>query len=382
MRLLKTHPLLSAINGLLIDLPVPSNISYFWNFGSLLAVVLVLQLATGIFLAMHYTAHIDLAFNSVEHIMRDVNWGWFIRYAHANGASMFFVLVYIHVGRGLYYGSYTKPRTMLWGIGVIILVAMMATAFIGYVLPWGQMSFWGATVITNLLSAIPFVGDDIVMWLWGGFAISNATLNRFFSLHYLLPFVIAGLVVLHIVALHEHGSNNPLGVDGNIDKIPFHPYYTTKDAAGLAVFILIFAAIVFYIPTAMGHPDNYIPANPLVTPPHIQPEWYFLFAYTILRSIPDKLIGVIALFGSLLILFVMPFAHTSNIRSSQFRPIAKFFFWLLVADFIVLTFIGACVPEHPYVIIGQLASVFYFAYFLVITPAVGILENKLLKLEL
>jgi ubiquinol-cytochrome c reductase cytochrome b subunit len=382
MRLLKTHPLLSAINGLLIDLPVPSNISYFWNFGSLLAVVLVLQLATGIFLAMHYTAHIDLAFNSVEHIMRDVNWGWFIRYAHANGASMFFVLVYIHVGRGLYYGSYTKPRTMLWGIGVIILVAMMATAFIGYVLPWGQMSFWGATVITNLLSAIPFVGDDIVMWLWGGFAISNATLNRFFSLHYLLPFVIAGLVVLHIVALHEHGSNNPLGVDGNIDKIPFHPYYTTKDAAGLAVFILIFAAIVFYIPNAMGHPDNYIPANPLVTPPHIQPEWYFLFAYTILRSIPDKLIGVIALFGSLLILFVMPFAHTSNIRSSQFRPIAKFFFWLLVADFIVLTFIGACVPEHPYVIIGQLASVFYFAYFLVITPAVGILENKLLKLEL
>jgi ubiquinol-cytochrome c reductase cytochrome b subunit len=382
MRLLKTHPFLSAVNGLLIDLPVPSNISYFWNFGSLLAVVLILQLATGIFLAMHYTPHIDLAFNSVEHIMRDVNLGWFIRYAHANGASMFFVLVYIHVGRGLYYGSYTKPREMLWNIGVIILVLMMATAFIGYVLPWGQMSFWGATVITNLLSAIPFVGDDIVMWLWGGFAISNATLNRFFSLHYLLPFVITGAVILHIVALHEHGSNNPLGVDGNIDKIPFHPYYTTKDAAGLAVFVLIFAAIIFYIPNAMGHPDNYIPANPLVTPPHIQPEWYFLFAYTILRSIPDKLIGVIALFASLLVLMVMPVAHTSHIRSSQFRPIAKFFFWTLVGTFIVLTFIGACPAEAPYVIIGQIASVYYFAYFFVITPAVGILENKLLKLEI
>jgi quinol-cytochrome oxidoreductase complex cytochrome b subunit len=382
MRLLKTHPFLSAVNGLLIDLPVPSNISYFWNFGSLLAVVLIIQLATGIFLAMHYTPHIDLAFNSVEHIMRDVNLGWFIRYAHANGASMFFVLVYIHVGRGLYYGSYTKPREMLWNIGVIILVLMMATAFIGYVLPWGQMSFWGATVITNLLSAIPFVGDDIVMWLWGGFAISNATLNRFFSLHYLLPFVITGAVILHIVALHEHGSNNPLGVDGNIDKIPFHPYYTTKDAAGLAVFVLIFAAIIFYIPNAMGHPDNYIPANPLVTPPHIQPEWYFLFAYTILRSIPDKLIGVIALFASLLVLMVMPVAHTSHIRSSQFRPIAKFFFWTLVGTFIVLTFIGACPAEAPYVIIGQIASVYYFAYFFVITPAVGILENKLLKLEI
>lgn len=239
-----------------------------------------------------------------------------------------------------------------------------------------------ATVITNLLSAIPFIGDDIVMWLWGGFAISNATLNRFFSLHYLLPFVIAGLVILHIVALHEHGSNNPLGVDGNIDKVPFHPYYTTKDAAGVVVFMLIFAAIIFYIPNDMGHPDNYIPANPLVTPPHIQPEWYFLFAYTILRSIPDKLIGVLALFGSLLILLVMPYVHTSHIRSSQFRPISKFFFWLLVGDFIILTFIGACVPEHPYVIIGQLASVFYFAYFLVIVPGVGILENKLLKLEL
>jgi ubiquinol-cytochrome c reductase cytochrome b subunit len=295
---------------------------------------------------------------------------------------MFFVLVYIHVGRNLYYGSYTKPREMLWGIGVIIFIAMMATAFIGYVLPWGQMSFWGATVITNLLSAIPFVGTDIVEWLWGGFAISNATLNRFFSLHYLLPFVITGLVILHIVALHEHGSNNPLGVDGNIDKLPFHPYFTTKDAAGLVLFLLLFAYIIFFIPNDMGHPDNYIPANPLVTPPHIQPEWYFLFAYTILRSIPDKLLGVIALFGSLLVLFVMPHVHTSHIRSHQFRPISKFFFWLLVADFIILTFIGACVPESPYVEIGQIASVLYFAYFLVCVPLIGILENKLLKLNI
>lgn len=382
MRLFKTHPLLSAVNGLLIDLPVPSNISYFWNFGSLLGVCLGLQLATGIFLAMHYTAHIDLAFNSVEHIMRDVNFGWLMRYAHANGASFFFILVYVHIGRGLYYGSYTKPREMLWSIGVIILIAMMATAFIGYVLPWGQMSFWGATVITNLLSAIPFVGDDIVQWLWGGFAITNATLNRFFSLHYLLPFVIAGLVILHIVALHEHGSNNPLGVDANIDKIPFHPYYTTKDAAGFVVFMLIFAFILFYLPNSMGHPDNYIPANPLVTPPHIQPEWYFLFAYTILRSIPNKLLGVLGLFGSLLVLFTMPIVHTSIIRSTQFRPITKLFFWLLVADFIVLTFIGACVPEEPYVLVGQIASVWYFAHFLIFTPLIGLLENKLLKLEI
>ena len=297
MRLLKNHPILSTVNNLLIDLPAPSNISYFWSFGSLLGLVLVIQLASGIFLAMHYTGHIDLAFISVEHIMRDVNWGWFIRYMHANGASMFFVLVYFHIGRGLYYGSYTKPREMVWGVGVVILIVMMATAFIGYVLPWGQMSFWGATVITNLISAIPFVGDDIVQWVWGGFSIGNATLNRFFSLHYLCPFVIAALVMIHLIALHEHGSNNPLGVDGNIDKIPFHPYYTTKDLVGFTLFALIFSGFLFFAPNMMGDVDNYIPANPLVTPPHIQPEWYFLFAYTILRSIPDKLLGVLALFG-------------------------------------------------------------------------------------
>ena len=331
---------------------------------------------------MHYTGHIDLAFISVEHIMRDVNWGWFIRYMHANGASMFFVLVYFHIGRGLYYGSYTKPREMVWGVGVVILIVMMATAFIGYVLPWGQMSFWGATVITNLISAIPFVGDDIVQWVWGGFSIGNATLNRFFSLHYLCPFVIAALVMIHLVALHEHGSNNPLGVDGNIDKIPFHPYYTTKDLVGFTLFALIFCGFLFFAPNMMGDVDNYIPANPLVTPPHIQPEWYFLFAYTILRSIPDKLLGVLALFGSLLVLFVMPHVHTCLIRSNQFRPISKVFFWLLVGDFLVLTYIGACVPEEPFVTIGQVASVFYFAYFLVFTPLIGLLENKLLKLEI
>ena len=381
MRLLKTHPLLATVNNLLIDLPAPSNISYFWSFGSLLGLVLVIQLASGIFLAMHYTGHIDLAFISVEHIMRDVNWGWFIRYLHANGASMFFMLVYMHIGRGLYYGSYTAPRELLWGVGVVIFIVMMATAFIGYVLPWGQMSFWGATVITNLISAIPFVGEDIVQWVWGGFSIGNATLNRFFSLHYLAPFLIAGLVVVHLVVLHDHGSNNPLGVDGNIDKIPFHPYFTTKDLVGVCGFIFILAAFLFYAPNAMGDVDNYIPANPLVTPPHIQPEWYFLFAYTILRSIPDKLIGVMGLGGSLLVLFAMPHVHTSMLRSHEFRPIAKVFFWLLVGDFLVLTYIGACAPEEPYVTIGQVASVFYFAYFLIITPLVGLLENKLLKLE-
>lgn len=331
---------------------------------------------------MHYTAHVDLAFISVEHIMRDVNWGWFLRYMHANGASMFFILVYIHVGRGLYYGSYTKPRELVWGVGVIILLIMMTTAFIGYVLPWGQMSFWGATVITNLLSAVPFVGQDIVEWVWGGFSIGNATLNRFFSLHYLMPFVLTALAVVHLISLHEHGSNNPLGVDGNIDKIPFHPYLTTKDAVGFGAFGVFFCSIIFFAPNALGDVDNYIAANPLSTPPHIQPEWYFLFAYTILRSIPDKLLGVLGLLFSILVLFVMPHVHTSVIRSSQFRPISKFFFWLLVADFVILTWIGANVPEEPFVLIGRLGSVFWFGYFFVIVPVIGMIENKLLKLEI
>lgn len=381
MRLLKKHPILSIVNGMLVDLPAPSNLSYWWGFGSLLGLVLIIQLGSGIFLAMHYTAHVDLAFSSVEHIMRDVNYGWLLRYIHANGASMFFVLVYLHIGRGLYYGSYTKPRELVWGVGVIILVVMMATAFIGYVLPWGQMSFWGATVITNLLSAIPFIGEDIVTWVWGGFSIANPTLNRFFSLHYLLPFVLAGLAVVHLIALHVDGSNNPLGVNGNADKIPFHPYYSIKDLFGYSLFAIFFSSFVYFAPNLLGHADNYIPANPLVTPPHIQPEWYFLFAYTVLRSIPNKLIGVIALFASLLVLLVLPHVHTSKIRSHQFRPIAKIFFWILVADFVILTFIGAQVPEAPWVLIGQIASVFYFSYFLILTPLIGWVENKLLKLE-
>lgn len=381
MRLLKKHPILSIVNGMVVDLPAPSNISYLWNFGSLLGVCLVVQLGSGIFLAMHYTPHIDLAFVSVEHIMRDVNYGWLLRYIHANGASMFFIMVYMHIGRGLYYGSYTKPRQLLWSVGVIILILMMATAFIGYVLPWGQMSFWGATVITNLISAIPYVGDDIVQWIWGGFSISNATLNRFFSLHYLLPFALVGLVLVHLIALHIDGSNNPLGVNSSIDKIPFHPYYTVKDALGLLLFLTFFAFFVYFSPNVLGHPDNYIPANSLVTPAHIVPEWYFLFAYAILRSIPDKLLGVLALFSSLLVLLVLPYVHLSKIRSLQFRPIGKVLYWFFISDFLLLTYIGCQNVEPPYTWLGIICTVFYFAYFLILNPLVGLLENKLLDLE-
>lgn len=378
MRIFKSHPILSIVNGMLIDLPAPSNLNYLWGFGSLLGLCLVIQLASGIFLAMHYTGNVDLAFISVEHIMRDVNYGWLLRYIHANGASMFFICVFMHIGRGIYHGSYTSPREMVWGVGVVLLIVMMATAFIGYVLPWGQMSFWGATVITNLISAIPYIGKDIVEWVWGGFSVSNATLNRFFSLHYLLPFVIAGLVIVHLIALHEHGSNNPLGVDGNIDKIPFHPYYSTKDLFGYFLFAIFFSSFVYFSPNLLGHTDNYIPANPLVTPAHIQPEWYFLFAYAILRSIPDKLLGVIALFASLLVLLALPHVHIAKIRSMQFRPLGKVFYWFFVSDFFLLTYIGACPVEAPWVLIGQIASVFYFAYFLLINPLCGWIENQLI----
>lgn len=381
MRILKTHPILSIVNGMVIDLPAPSNLNYLWGFGSLLGLCLIIQIASGIFLAMHYTPHVDMAFASVEHIMRDVNYGWLLRYVHANGASMFFIMVYLHIARGLYHGSYTKPRVLLWNVGVIILIVMMATAFLGYILPWGQMSFWGATVITNLISAIPYIGNDIVQWLWGGFSVSNATLNRFFSLHYLLPFVLAGLAVVHLIALHVDGSNNPIGINSNIDKIPFHPYYSIKDLFGYAVFAIFFSFFVYFAPNLLGHPDNYIPANPLVTPPHIQPEWYFLFAYAILRSIPDKLLGVLALFASLLVLLALPHVHFSQVRSLQFRPISKLLFWFFVADFILLTYVGAQVVEEPWITIGQLSSIFYFAYFLILNPALGILENKLLKLD-
>ncbi|MBU0726561.1 MAG: cytochrome b N-terminal domain-containing protein [Alphaproteobacteria bacterium] len=370
-------PVFSFMNHELNEYPTPKNLNYFWNFGSLAGVTLVVMLVTGITLAMHYTAHTDYAFDSVERIMRDVNYGWLIRYIHMNGASMFFIVVYIHIFRGLYYGSYKAPREILWGLGVLILLAMMATAFMGYVLPWGQMSFWGATVITNLFSAIPLIGESIVTWMWGGFSVDNPTLNRFFALHYLLPFVIVGLVVLHLVALHRFGSNNPLGIDtkGPQDSLPFHPYYTIKDTFGMGVFFTIFAAFVFFAPNYMGHPDNYIPANPLVTPAHIVPEWYFLPFYAILRSVPDKLGGVLLMFGAIAVLFVLPWLDRSPVRSSTFRPLHKQFFWILVLDCIVLGYIGAMPAEGIYLVIGRVATAYYFAHFLILLPLLGVFEK-------
>nr|YP_007890602.1 cytochrome b [Histiona aroides]AGH24096.1 apocytochrome b [Histiona aroides] len=378
MRLLK-RPLIKEVNDFIVDYPTPSNLSYWWNFGFLAAMCLIVQIVTGIFLAMHYTPHVDLAFISVEHIMRDVNYGWLIRYLHANGASMFFIAVFIHIFRGLYYGSYAAPREHVWLIGVTIFFIMMGTAFMGYVLPWGQMSFWGATVITNLASAIPFVGENIVYWLWGGFSVDNATLNRFFSIHYLLPFAIAALVLVHLILLHQDGSNNPLGISSKMDKVPFYPYYYVKDLLGIVAFAVFFAVIVFFYPNLLGHPDNYIEANPLVTPAHIVPEWYFLPFYAILRSIPDKLGGVFAMVAAILILFALPFISTSDIRSSQFRPFHRKMFWLLVVDCVILGWIGGNVPETPYVEIGRIATAFYFLYFLVYIPLIGIVESYLLE---
>lgn len=380
MRIFKTHPVLSLVNMFLIDSPLPSNINYYWNFGSLLGLCLIIQIITGIALAMHYNPSVDLAFISVEHIMRDVNYGWLLRYMHANGASMFFICVYIHMARGLYYGSYTKPRELLWSVGVIIFFIMMGTAFIGYVLPWGQMSFWGATVITNMLSALPWIGTDLVQLVWGGFSVDNATLNRFFSLHYLLPFILAALVCVHLMALHEHGSNNPLGIGSNMDKVPFHPYFTYKDLYGVFIFLIFFSFFVYFNPNVLGHSDNYIPANPLVTPSHIVPEWYFLPFYAILRSIPNKLGGVIAMIGAILILLLLPLLHTSHIRSASFRPFQKKLFWFFVADVILLGWIGGQVVEDPYVLVGQIATIFYFSYFLILIPFVGFIENILVKI--
>lgn len=374
----KKQPLVQLLNDHLIDYPTPSNLSYFWNFGFLAGMCLTIQLLTGIALAMHYTPHIDLAFLSVEHIMRDVNNGWLIRYTHANGASMFFIVVYIHIGRGLYYGSYIKPRSFVWILGVIILLLMMATAFMGYVLPWGQMSFWGATVITNLFSAFPVIGSKIVTLLWGGFSVDNATLNRFFSLHYLLPFAITGVVIVHLASVHQDGSNNPLGIASVADKINFFPYFFIKDSLSLIFFLLFFSFFVFFYPNFLGHSDNYIPANPMVTPEHIVPEWYFLPSYAILRSIPDKLIGVLALFASILVLLVLPFINTSNLRSSLYRPLHQFFFWFMIANFFLLGYIGQQTPESPFIEIGQIASVYYFAYFLLILPLLGLLEKKMI----
>ena len=370
-------PIMDIVHGQALDFPTPRNLNYWWTFGGILAIMLVIQIVTGVVLVMHYTPHVDYAFQSVEHIMRDVNYGWLMRYMHANGASMFFIAVYIHMFRGMYYGSYKAPREILWMIGVVIYLIMMATAFMGYVLPWGQMSFWGAKVITNLFSAIPFVGDAITTWLWGGFAVDNPTLNRFFSLHYLLPFVLAAVVGLHIWALHVTGNNNPTGVSvkGQQDTLPFHPYYTMKDAFAIVVFMMFYAAWVFFSPNYLGHAINYEVANPLSTPAHIVPEWYYLPFYAILRAIPDKLGGVIAMFGSILILFALPWLDTSKVRSGNYRPLFKGFFWIFVVVCIALGYLGSKPAEGAYVIWSRILTAYYFAHFLVILPLLGLLES-------
>lgn len=357
------HPLLKIINNAIVDLPAPINISAWWNFGSLLGLCLVIQIATGLFLAIHYTADIETAFNSVDHICRDVNYGWLLRTLHANGASFFFICIYLHVGRGIYYGSYIYIPT--WTIGVVILFLVIATAFVGYVLPWGQISFWGATVITNLLSAIPYLGTDLVQWLWGGFAVDNATLTRFFTFHFLLPFVIAALTIIHLLFLHQTGSTNPLGVESNVDKIPFHPYFTYKDVFGFVAITAILVILTLIDPYGLGDPDNFIPANPLVTPPHIQPEWYFLFAYAILRAIPNKLGGVIALVASIAILFIIPFTNISKFRGLPFYPINQILFWFIVRLIVLLTWIGARSVEDPYILTGQILTILYFSYYII-----------------
>jgi len=373
--------LLSFVDSHIINYPTPINLNYMWSFGSTAGICLVIQIVTGIFLAMHYTPHISFAFESVEHIMRDVNNGWLIRYLHANGASMFFIVVYCHIFRGLYFGSYIYPRGILWSSGVIIFLLMMATAFMGYVLPWGQMSFWGATVITNLFSAIPFIGGSIVEWLWGGFSVDNATLNRFFSLHYLMPFIIAGLVIIHLSLLHKDGSNNPLGVNKNVETVSFYPYFYVKDLFAFLILIFVFSFFVFFFPNLLGHSDNYIPANPLVTPPHIVPEWYFLPFYAILRSIPDKLGGVVAMISAILALLLLPIINTSKIRSSKFRPIFSLFFWFLVSDFLILGWIGQKPVETPFIEIGMFATFFYFLFLLFLIPFIGVIENFLIKFK-
>ena len=372
-------PLLTLADHLK-EYPTPKKLNYWWTFGGILTFCLITQIITGLVLGMHYIAHADLAFDSVEHIMRDVNYGWLIRYVHANGASMFFLAVYIHIFRSLYYGSYKSPREVIWIIGMIIYLLMMMTAFMGYVLPWGQMSFWGATVITNLFSAVPFFGEGITNWLWGGYSVDNPTLTRFFSLHYLLPFLILGLVVLHIWALHVPGNNNPIGIDlqkPSKDTVPFHPYIVIKDLFALLLFLIVFAFFVFYSPNILGHSDNYIDANPLVTPAHIVPEWYLLPFYAILRSVPDKLLGVIAMFASIFILVILPWLDTSKIRSAIFRPIYKQLYWILVLDVLILGYMGAMPAEGIYLLIARVATFYYFIHFLVILPLLGKREKTL-----
>nr|AVJ52621.1 cytochrome b [Hotea curculionoides] len=359
----KTHPLFKIINSSLVDLPSPSSLSLWWNFGSLLGLCLMIQILTGVFLAMHYTANIELAFNSVVHICRDVNNGWLLRYTHANGASLFFICLYMHVGRGMYYGSYKLMMT--WSTGVILLFLVMGTAFLGYVLPWGQMSLWGATVITNLLSAVPYLGHTLVKWLWGGFSVDNATLTRFFTLHFLLPFIIAAFVIIHLLFLHQTGSNNPLGLNSNYDKMPFHPYFSIKDTMGFMITLMMLSMLILLEPQLLGDPENFIPANPLVTPVHIQPEWYFLFAYAILRSIPNKLGGVIAMVLSIAIILILPLSNNSKFQGNAFYPLNKFMFWCFVTMMVLLTWIGARPAEEPYIFTGQVLTVLYFMYFLI-----------------
>jgi len=382
MRILKSHPLLKLVNAYIIDASEPSNISYLWNFGSLLAVCLVIQIITGVTLAMHYSPNVLEAFNSIEHIMRDVNNGWLVRYLHSNTASAFFLLVYLHIGRGMYYGSYKAPRTLAWTLGTIIFLFMMATAFLGYVLPYGQMSLWGATVITNLISAIPWIGQDIVEFIWGGFSVNNATLNRFFSLHFVLPFILAALVLMHLIALHDTaGSGNPLGISGTYDRISFAPYYLFKDLITIFIFIFILSLFVFYMPNALGDSENYIMANPMQTPPAIVPEWYLLPFYAILRSIPNKLLGVIAMFSAILIILILPLTDLGRSRGWQFKPISQLLFYIFLGNFLTLMTLGGKHVESPFIEYGQVSTIFYFSYFLFVIPSVSILENTLLDLK-
>nr|WMB97511.1 cytochrome b [Histoplasma sp.]WMB97525.1 cytochrome b [Histoplasma sp.] len=381
MRILKNRPLLNILNSYLIDSPQPSNISYLWNFGSLLGLCLGIQIVTGVTLAMHYTPNVLEAFDSIEHIMRDVNNGWLIRYLHSNTASAFFFLVYLHIGRGLYYGSYKSPRTLTWSIGTIMLVLMMGIGFLGYVLPYGQMSLWGATVITNLMSAIPWVGQDIVEFLWGGFSVNNATLNRFFSLHFVLPFVLAALALMHLIAFHDTvGSGNPLGISGNYDRLPFSPYFIFKDLITIFIFMFILSGFVFFMPNFLGDSENYVMANPMQTPPAIVPEWYLLPFYAILRSIPNKLLGVIAMFSAILILLIMPITDISKLRGIQFRPLSKLAFYIFVANFLILMILGAKHVEAPFIELGQISTILYFSHYLIIVPLVSLIENSLTDL--
>jgi ubiquinol-cytochrome c reductase cytochrome b subunit len=381
MRILKSNSILKLVNSYVIDSPTPSNISYLWNFGSLLGFCLVIQIVTGVTLGMHYTPNVLEAFDSVEHIMRDVNNGWLLRYLHSNTASAFFFLVYLHIGRGIYYGSYKAPRTLVWIIGTVIFILMMATAFLGYVLPYGQMSLWGATVITNLMSAIPWVGQDIVEFIWGGFSVNNATLNRFFALHFVLPFILAALALMHLIVLHDSaGSGNPLGVSANYDRLPFAPYFLFKDLITIFIFIIVLSVFVFFMPNMLGDSENYVMANPMQTPPAIVPEWYLLPFYAILRSIPNKLLGVIAMFSAILALLSLPFTDLSKLRGIQFRPLSKIAFFIFIANFLILMQLGAKHVESPFIEFGQVSTALYFSHFIIIVPFVTLLENSLIDL--